>query len=197
MIFTRIASCARPDSGKLKWHFQFTPHDLFDYDATETAVLLDAVYKGEPRKLLVEANRNGFVYVLDRTNGKFLSATRFAEKLNWASGIDASGRPIRTEVHPSAEGTLVCPGFEGATNWYSPSYNPSTHLLYFLSIEDCATYFLKPQQFAEGQRTIRRELSIHRDREPGENSAGIRRRLRKIRLALSADRDQETLPAER
>ena len=96
-----------PDTGKLKWHFQFTPHDLFDYDATETAVLVDTVYQGEPRKLLVEANRNGFVYVLDRTDGKFLSATRFAEKLNWATGIDGNGRPMRTEVAPTANGTLV------------------------------------------------------------------------------------------
>jgi alcohol dehydrogenase (cytochrome c) len=150
-LYTDCVVALDPDTGKLKWHFQFTPHDLFDYDATETAVLLDAVYQGEPRKLLLEANRNGFVYVLDRTNGKFLSATRFAEKLNWASGIDASGRPIRTDVAPTAEGTLVCPGFEGATNWYSPSYNPATHLLYFLSMEDCATYFLKPQQFEEGR----------------------------------------------
>jgi alcohol dehydrogenase (cytochrome c) len=150
-LYTDCVVALDPDTGKLKWHFQFTPHDLFDYDATETAVLLDAIYQGEPRKLLLEANRNGFVYVLDRTNGKFLSATRFAEQLNWASGIDASGRPIRTDVAPSAEGTLVCPGFEGATNWYSPSYNPATHLLYFLSMEDCATYFLKPQQFEEGR----------------------------------------------
>ena len=150
-LYTDCVVALDPDTGKLKWHFQFTPHDLFDYDATETAVLVDTVYQGEPRKLLVEANRNGFVYVLDRTNGKFLSATRFAEKLNWASGIDANGRPIRTDVAPTADGTLVCPGFEGATNWYSPSYNPATHLLYFLSMEDCATYFLKPQEFEEGR----------------------------------------------
>ena len=150
-LYTDCVVALDPDTGKLKWHFQFTPHDLFDYDATETAVLVDTVYQGEPRKLLVEANRNGFVYLLDRSNGKFLSATRFAEKLNWASGIDSSGRPIRTDVAPTAEGTLVCPGFEGATNWYSPSYNPATHLLYFLSMEDCATYFLKPQEFEEGR----------------------------------------------
>ncbi len=138
------------DTGKLKWYFQFTPHDLFDYDATETAVLVDAVYKGKPRKLLVEANRNGFVYVLDRTNGEFLSATPFVKKLNWAKGIDRSGRPIRTGVAPSAEGTLICPDMTGATNWYSPSYNPSTRLLYFMAHENCQLYFLKPQEFVEG-----------------------------------------------
>src|SRR5580692_10008616 len=165
-LYTDCVLALDPDTGKLKWHFQFTPHDLFDYDATETAVLLDAIYQGEPRKLLLEANRNGFVYVLDRTNGKFLSATRFAEQLNWASGIDASGRPIRTEVAPTAEGTLVCPGFEGATNWYSPSYNPATHLLYFLSMEDCATYFLKPQQFEEGRTYYSTGIKHPRNRSP-------------------------------
>jgi alcohol dehydrogenase (cytochrome c) len=165
-LYTDCVVALDPDTGKLKWHFQFTPHDLFDYDATETAVLLDAVYQGEPRKLLLEANRNGFVYVLDRTDGKFLSATRFAEKLNWASGIDATGRPIRTDVAPTAEGTLVCPGFEGATNWYSPSYNPATHLLYFLSMEDCATYFLKPQQFEEGRTYYSTGIKHPRNRSP-------------------------------
>jgi alcohol dehydrogenase (cytochrome c) len=135
----------------LKWHFQFTPHDLFDYDATETPVLIDAVYQGQPRKLLAEANRNGFFYVLDRTDGKFLSAVPFVQKLNWATGIDKQGRPIRTEVMPSAEGTRVCPGFIGATNWYAPSYNPDTRLFYFLASENCNVYFKKAEKFEEGR----------------------------------------------
>jgi len=150
-LYTACVLALDPDTGKLKWYFQFTPHDLFDYDATETAVLIDAVYKGEPRKLLVEANRNGFVYVLDRTNGKFLSGVRFVEKLNWAKGIDAQGRPIRTGVQPTTEGTRICPGFTGATNWYAPSYSELTHLFYFKALEDCGTFFRKPQEFAEGQ----------------------------------------------
>jgi alcohol dehydrogenase (cytochrome c) len=149
-LYTDCVLALDLDTGMLKWFFQFTPHDLFDYDATETPVLLDTVYKGESRKLLVEANRNGYIYVLDRSNGKFLSAKPFVDKLNWATGIDAQGRPIRTDVQPSAAGTLVCPGFEGATNWYSPAYNPDTHLFYFMATEDCATYLLKPQEFSEG-----------------------------------------------
>ena len=140
------------DTGKLKWHFQFTPHDLFDYDASETAVLVDAMDKGTPRKLLVEANRNGFLYVLDRTNGKFLSAVPFVKKLNWAKGIDANGRPIRTGVMPTADGTVICPDMTGATNWFSPSYNPSTRLLYFMALENCHIYFLKPEEFSEGKQ---------------------------------------------
>ena len=150
-LYTDCVLALDPDSGKLKWYFQFTPHDLFDYDATETAVLIDATYKNEARKLLVEANRNGFVYALDRTNGKFLSAVRFAQKLNWAKGIDAQGRPIRTGVQPTAEGTRICPGFAGATNWYAPSYSELTHLFYFKVLEDCGTFFRKPQEFSEGR----------------------------------------------
>jgi alcohol dehydrogenase (cytochrome c) len=150
-IYTNSVLALDPDNGKLKWFFQFTPHDLFDYDATETPVLIDTVYAGQPRKLLAEANRNGFFYVLDRTNGKFLSAVRFAEKLNWASGIDKQGRPIRTDVMPSAEGTRICPGFSGATNWYAPSFNPDTGLFYFLSMENCNIYFKKAEKFEEGK----------------------------------------------
>ena len=150
-LYTACVLALDPDSGKLKWHFQFTPHDLYDYDATETAVLVDTQYKGAQRKLLLEANRNGFVYVLDRTNGKFLQATQFVKKLNWATGIDASGRPVRTGMQPSEKGTLICPDMVGATNWFSPSYNPSTRLLYFMGRESCQLFFLKPQAFAEGQ----------------------------------------------
>ena len=102
-LYTDCLLALDPDNGKLKWYFQFTPHDLFDYDAVETPVLVDAVFKGQARKLIVEANRNGFLYVLDRTDGKFLSATRFSEKLNWANGIDEKGRPIRTELKPTED----------------------------------------------------------------------------------------------
>ena len=89
-------------------------------------MLVDANFRGVPRKLVVEANRNGFIYVLDRTNGKFLSATRFAEKLTWATGVDDKGRPAPTELKPSETGTRICPGMEGATNWSSPSFSPET-----------------------------------------------------------------------
>ena len=152
-LYTDCLLALDADSGKLKWYFQFTPHDLYDYDATETPVLLDTIYKGQSRKLLVEANRNGFVYTLDRGSGEFLSAVRFVEKLNWATGIDAKGRPIRTDVKPTPEGTKICPGYMGATNWFSPSYNESTGLLYFLALEQCQTFFSAsvPQQFEPGK----------------------------------------------
>jgi alcohol dehydrogenase (cytochrome c) len=150
-LYTDCVLAIDPDTGKLKWHFQFMPHDLYDYDATEVPVLVDANYKGQPRKLLVQANRNGFLYVLDRTNGAFLNAIQFSDKLTWASGIDSKGRPILTGKIPSAEGTEICPSFVGATNWYSPSYNPDQNRLYFLALEDCGTFFLKPEEFGEGR----------------------------------------------
>jgi len=165
-LYTDCLLALDPDTGKLKWYFQFTPHDLFDFDAVETPILIDAVYQGTDRKLLVEANRNGYLYVLDRTNGKFLSATPFVEKLNWARGIDAAGRPVLTEVKPTAEGTRVCPGYAGATNWFAPSYSESTHSVYFMALEQCETYFFKPQAFQEGQGYY----STGVKRIPGENS---------------------------
>ena len=150
-LYTDCVLALDPDTGKLKWHFQFTPHDLYDYDATETPILIDAAYQGQTRKLLVEANRNGFLYVLDRESGKFLSAVPFVDRLTWAKGIDAQGRPIRSGLQPSAEGTKVCPGYGGATNWFAPSYNEATHSVYFLALEECETFFLKPQKFEAGK----------------------------------------------
>jgi alcohol dehydrogenase (cytochrome c) len=150
-LYTDSLLALDPDDGKLKWYFQFTPHDLFDYDAVETPVLVDTVFEHQNRKLIVQANRNGFLYVIDRTNGKFLSATRFAEKLNWAAGIDATGRPIRTGLQPTETGTRICPGMVGATNWYSPAFNPETSMFYFLALESCDIYMLKAEKFVPGQ----------------------------------------------
>jgi len=150
-LYTDCVLALDPDTGKLKWYFQFTPHDVFDYDAVETPILIDAVYQGTARKLLVQANRNGYLYVLDRTNGKFLSATPFVEKLNWTKGIDAQGRPVLTGIQPTGAGTRACPGFSGATNWFAPSYSESTHSIYFMALEQCEMYFFKSQTFREGQ----------------------------------------------
>lgn len=150
-LYTDCLLALDPDTGKLKWYFQFTPHDLFDYDAVETPIVIDAIYRGKRRKLLVQANRNGYIYVLDRENGKFLSATRFVEKLNWAKAIDAVGRPVLAAIEPAPGGTRICPGYSGATNWFAPSYNESTHSVYFMALEECETYFFKSQQFKEGQ----------------------------------------------
>ena len=128
-------------TGQLKWHYQFTPHDLWDWDATETSVLVDAPWQGQMRKLLLHANRNGFFYVFDRRDGTLLLAKPFVKNLTWASGIGADGRPIRLpNQEPTPEGTKVCPSQDGATNWFSPSFNPSTGLYYVQTFEKCSIY---------------------------------------------------------
>jgi alcohol dehydrogenase (cytochrome c) len=128
-------------TGKLKWYYQGTPHDLWDWDATETPVVVDANWEGRPRKLLLHANRNGFFYVFDRTDGKLLLAKQFINKLTWASGVGADGRPVKLpNQEPSPGGTLVCPSQDGATNWYSPSFNPATGLYYIQTFEKCSVY---------------------------------------------------------
>jgi alcohol dehydrogenase (cytochrome c) len=150
-LYTSCVLAIDPNTGRLKWHFQFTPHDLYDYDANETPVLVDVEENATVRELLVQANRNGFFYVLDRTNGKFLRATSFVDKLNWANGVDASGRPLLSGRIPTKEGTLICPGINGATNWFSPSYNPNTGLFYIMALESCNLFFASPTQFVQGQ----------------------------------------------
>ncbi len=128
-------------TGKLKWHYQFTPHDLWDWDATETSIMVNANWQGQERKLMLHADRNGFFYVFDRSDGKLLLAKQFLRKVTWASGIDANGRPVKLpNQEPTAEGTKVCPSQDGATNWFSPSYNPANGLLYFQTFEKCSIY---------------------------------------------------------
>ena len=187
-LYTSCLLAIDPDTGKLKWHFQFTPHDLYDYDAVETPVLVDQEYQGKPRKLIVEANRNGYVYVLDRTTGKFLSATQFVKQLTWAKGVDANGRPITTDLKPNADGTLICPGVEGATNWYSPSYSETTRLFYFSSLESCSVYFRKPAGFAEGKEYYSTGTKRDQTQKSSQVLLAFRSADNKICLALSASR---------
>ena len=151
-LYTACVLALDPDTGELKWYFQFTPHDLYDYDANQTPVLVDVEEGGVTRHLLVQANRNGFLYVLDRTNGKFLKATPFVQKLNWATGVDASGRPVLSGRIPTAQGTYICPGINGATNWFSPSYNPDTGFFYVMALESCNLFFTEPKPFTPRAR---------------------------------------------
>ncbi len=139
-------------TGQLKWHFQYTPHDLWDWDAQQPEVLVDATWDGQPRKLLLHANRNGFFYVLDRTTGKMLVAQPFVKKLTWASGIGKDGRPVLLPAQvPSPDGTKVCPAVEGATNWYSTAFNPTTGLYYVQSLEKCTMFHQAPDTWQAGR----------------------------------------------
>ncbi|HKD04343.1 MAG TPA: PQQ-binding-like beta-propeller repeat protein [Bryobacteraceae bacterium] len=139
-------------TGKLKWHYQTTPHDLWDWDTTETMLVVDANWEGRPRKLLVQGNRNGFFYVFDRSDGKLLLAKQFINDLTWAKGIGPDGRPILVSgQEPSAAGTHVCPSQDGATNWYSPSFNPALNLFFMQTNEKCSVYTKRGDEFALGR----------------------------------------------
>ena len=140
-----------PDTGTLKWHFQFTPHDIHDWDAAETPMLLDLNWRGKPRKLVVQANRNAFFYVLDRETGEFLMGKPF-ERQTWASGLDDKGRPILTkDALPTEDGLRICPGLGGGGNWMAPSYNPETNLFYFALFEQCEIYYSNPPLYIQGR----------------------------------------------
>ncbi len=150
-LYTDSVLALDADTGKMKWHYQFTPHDTHDWDANESPMLLDLDWQGKPRKLLVQANRNGFFYVLDRITGEFLSAKQFARQ-TWAKGFDAKGKPILNgETEPSPDGNRQCPGLAGATNWMAPSYNPQTGWFYFTVREACDVFFSSPPKYIEGK----------------------------------------------
>jgi len=140
-LYTDCDLALDPKTGKLVWYFQFTPHDLHDWDAEQPPMLIDTKFQGRDRKLLVHANRNGYYYVLDRTNGKFLFGKAFVRKLTWSSGLDDSGRPVLTPNNETgARAVKTCPPVRGATNWYSPAFSPITSLYYLMVVEDCGTY---------------------------------------------------------
>ena len=147
-LFTNSIIALDPDSGELKWHFQFTPHGEHDWDSNQIPLLVDHDFGGGPRKLLLLANRNGFYYVLDRVTGKFLRATAFVTQ-NWAQGMDDSGRPILlADAEPSRLGTLTWPGLSGGGNWWSPSYSPHTDLIY-VPFADSPKVFFKNSTLQE------------------------------------------------
>lgn len=159
-------------TGKLKWYFQFTPHDVWDYDAQETPALVDATWQGRPRKLLVQANRNGFFYVLDRTDGKFLFGTKYVKNVTWTSGLTPEGRPIPIPgMEPSLEGQRVCPSLEGASNWYSTSFNPATGLYYVQTNDMCGVFTKIPMEWAAGKGFMGGSFS----RAPGEPAQRVLR----------------------
>jgi glucose dehydrogenase len=144
-LFTNCLLALNAKTGDVKWHYQFTPHDLMDRDATEPNVLVDTVYRGKPRKLLLHADRNGFFYVLDRTNGELLLAKPFLHRIDWASGVAPDGRPVVTDPRG-------CPS--DAANWDSTAFSPDTGLYYFMALEECVG---KPVGYPDqtGQRCLR------------------------------------------
>ena len=150
------------DTGELAWYFQFSPNDDHDWDSVQAPVLADIMQGSEPRKLLLQANRNGFFYALDRTNGHFLLAKPFV-KQTWAERIDEHGRPVRRpEAAASPHGSLVFPGTTGGTNWWPPTYSPQAQLFVAAALERPGIFF----------RTSSGEKKLEGEKNLGGNSAG-------------------------
>ncbi|MFN0120079.1 MAG: pyrroloquinoline quinone-dependent dehydrogenase [Blastocatellia bacterium] len=151
-LYSNCLLALNPDTGKLKWYFQFTPHDVHDWDANQTPILIEGAIDGRQRKLVITANRNGFYYTLDRETGQFLRGAAFV-KQTWAKGLDEKGRPVLLPgKEPSAEGTLLYPGIGGGTNWQSPAWNPQTRLFYVMTEDGRShVYYKRPEDYHSGE----------------------------------------------
>jgi alcohol dehydrogenase (cytochrome c) len=164
-LFTASLVALNPDNGQLRWHYQFTPHDVHDWDSTQVPVLGDLVINRQPRKVVMFANRNGFFYTLDRVTGKVIVAKPFVTT-TWATEIGSDGRPMLQTGHtPSEDGEKTCPDLGGGTNYMSPSYDPATGLFYVTARETCATYYAYDQQFKVGQQYTGGATSRPRDQK--------------------------------
>lgn len=140
------------DTGELQWHFQFTPHDVHDYDAIQVPILADIEFEGRERKVMMWANRNAFFYTLDRTTGEFLVGKPYAAQ-TWAQGLDANGAPIRVPgMAPTFEGVMVSPPIVGGTNWYSPGYSQDTGLFYVTAFDGEQEFFKRDEDYQEGEQ---------------------------------------------
>ena len=150
-LYSDSALAINHETGELEWYFQFTPHDVHDWDAIQVPILADLQMGGETRKVMMWANRNAFYYTLDRETGKFLVGKPFA-KQTWAEGLDSNGRPIvLPNTTPTPEGSLVSPPISGGTNWFSPAYSPRTELFYVQAFDGEAIYFMRDVEYTEGE----------------------------------------------
>ena len=159
-LWTASIVALNPDSGKMAWYFQCSPHDTHDWDATQVPVLINGTFDGRPRKLLAQASRNGFFFVLDRTNGKNLLSKPFIATANWYKGLNSRGEPIpNPEKEPKVPGVLVSPGSDGGTNWPAPAFDPQTGLFYVGTSQSYSMFYLTdtdphPEGYGAAERRI-------------------------------------------
>jgi len=159
-LWTCSIVAIHPDTGKLEWWYQVSPHDTHDWDAAQTPIIFDGVIDGKPRKLLAQANRNGHFFVLDRTNGKHVLTSLHTDSLNWTKGLNPNGQPVpNPDKEPSVPGVLVSPDTNGATNWPPPSFNPDTGLFYVGTSQSFSMLYLtdtddRPQGWAAAERGV-------------------------------------------
>jgi len=150
-LFANSVVALDASTGQRKWHFQFTPHDVHDWDSNHVPVLFDDNIRGSARKLIAMANRNAFYYVLDRATGEFIAGVPYARQ-TWAKGLDDKGRPIRLpNTLPTKEGAVVYPGLHGGTNWFSPTYSPLTKLFYVAAREEGTLFFKEKADYQPGR----------------------------------------------
>ncbi len=149
-LYTASIVALDADTGRLRWHYQFTPHDVWDWDSTQNPVLADLTIAGQPRKVVMFANRNGFFYLLDRADGTLIRGKPFIET-SWAKEIRADGRPmLLPNIIPSEEGTRVCPDQSGGTNWMPPSFDKSLGLLFVTARESCGIFYTWKDDYNPG-----------------------------------------------
>ncbi len=164
-LYTTSLVAIDADTGERRWHYQFTPHDVHDWDSTQVPVLADLTINGQPRKVVMFANRNGFFYTLDRVTGKVIVAKPFVET-TWAKEIGPDGRPVLLPGHlPDEEGEKTCPDLGGGTNFFSPSYDPTSRLFFVTARETCATYYGFDQKFKTGEQYTGGATSRPRDQK--------------------------------
>jgi alcohol dehydrogenase (cytochrome c) len=171
-LYSDSVIALNPETGERSWYFQFTPHDAYDFDATQIPILADITWKGRPLKAMLFANRNGFFYVLNRATGEYLSGTAFT-KVNWATGLDAKGRPLVVDLPPDVP---VYPGNQGGTNWYPPAYSPRTGLFYFSTWENYASLYRREEVTYQPGRIFTGGGSQVPPPAPGAPTVGIGRR---------------------
>ena len=151
-LYSDSALALNGDTGEIEWYFQFTPHDVHDWDAIQVPILADIEFQGQERKVMMWANRNAFFYTIDRATGEFLMGKPFATQ-TWAEGLDVNGTPIRVPgLFPTYEGIMVSPPITGGTNWYSPGYSQQTGLFYVTSFDGEQIYFKRDEEYEEGER---------------------------------------------
>jgi len=161
-LYSNSLLALNADTGKLNWYFQFTKHDEHDWDATQVPIMIDAGGK----RLIAQANRNGFFYVLDRTTGKLISATAYG-KQTWSDAKDADGRPVlNSHASPTFEGRTICPGALGTTNFMAPTYDPQTGLVYVTARDQCDTFSTAPQPYEAGHAFYGSAYFPSEDAEP-------------------------------
>ena len=151
-LYSSAVVALRPETGELAWYFQFTPHDVHDWDATQIPLFADTEFAGQQRKLMLWPNRNAWFYVLDRETGRFLTGRPYARQ-TWAERLDENGRPVRVPgTSPTVEGVTVSPSIGGGSNWWSPSYSPSTNLTYVMAYDGETTFFKRDDEYVAGER---------------------------------------------